>query len=133
MHRQAKRGRPISLKVVALITAIQVRRAGELALMLVLVAIRALRKFHPIERVFALGEVAFRALDRGVLLYEGVCGGCVLLYSERCRFKSLHVVAGCAVPFVGTLQELAIVLILVTVETSLEGQRLLEVAASVAA
>jgi len=117
----------------ALLTAIQVGRAGELALVLVLVTIRALRRFHPIERVFAFGDVAFRALDRGVLLYEGVCGRCVLLDSERCRFKSLHVVAGCAVPFVGARPELAVVLILVTVETPLECQRLLEVAISVTA
>lgn len=133
VHRQAERGRPIPLKVVALVTAIQVRGTGELALMLVLVAIRALPKFHAIERVLAFGQVAARALDRRVLLYQGVSGGGVLLYSERCRFKSLHVMAGCAVPFVGTLQELAIVLVLVTVEAVLECQRLLEVAASVAA
>ena len=116
MHRQAERGRPVSAEVVALLTAIQVWSAGELTPMLVLVAVHALRKFHSIERVFAFGDVALRALDLSMLLRQGVGCGRVLLNSKSGRLESLNVVTGRAFSFVRAANKLAVVLIFVAVE-----------------
>lgn len=57
-----------------------------------------------------------------------------MLFNSECRRReALHVVTGCALPFIGALDELPIVLVLVTVKTVLESQRLLEITRRVAA
>ena len=56
-----------------------------------------------------------------------------MFFDAKCgRLESLHVVAGGTLAFVGTLDELSIVLIFVAVETALKGERFLEIAAAVA-
>lgn len=69
MFGEGESCRAISLQVVALLAAIQVGNAGELAHVLVLVAIHALRELHPVKGVLALGNMALRALHCGVLLH----------------------------------------------------------------
>lgn len=53
----------------ALLAAIQVRSRGELASVLIFVAVHALRELDSVKSVFAFGNMALCALDRRVLLY----------------------------------------------------------------
>jgi hypothetical protein len=132
MFRQGEGCRAIALEIVALLASVQVRSPGKLSLMLILVTVHALGELDAIESVLPFRNMALRALHRGVFQDQRVGGGSVFLHSEGGGLESLYVVTGGALALVRPLDELPGVLVLVAVETVLERQRPLEVAAGMA-
>lgn len=122
-----------SLQVVATLTRVEVRRCNKLAGMLIAVAISAMLELDLEQRVFALGSVALIALHGGVLPLQRISRRRVVFHRELSGLEALHRMAGGALAASGPLGELPVVRIgLVTINTPLEGQRLLEVSAGVA-
>ena len=76
------RGAVEVLHRVAVFATILIRRRGELVVMRVLMAIRACREFHFINRVLAGRRMALVAGDRGVLALQRVAGRGVLFHSK---------------------------------------------------
>lgn len=132
MLGECKGGRLVSLQVVAFIAGIEIWGGGKLTGMAVLVAIGAEGKLHPVESVFALGNVALGAFHLGVTALQRVLGGSVLLDREKGRLPALHVMARGALAFVRALGELPVVSVLVAIRTFRERDRLFEVAIGVA-
>ena len=116
----------------ALLAAVQVRHSGKLAHVLVFVAIQALGKLDVIKSVPALRNMTLGTLDRGMFLHQRICRSRMLFNAECSGLKCLNVVTRRALPFVGALRKLPVVLVLVAVKAMLEGQRLLEIARGVA-
>src|SRR5579862_4643351 len=56
----------------------------------------------------------------------------MLFHAKKRRFEAIHVVAGRAFAFIGALEELALVGILMAIRALLEGDRLFEIPAGVA-
>ena len=111
----------ISFQIVALLTAIEVGSSGKLPSVLILMAVHALGELHVIESGLALRQVTPGALDGGVLLEQRIGRGRVFLDAKCRRLESLYVMTGPAFSLIGPLHELPVVLILVAVETVLEG------------
>lgn len=128
---QGEGGGPVAIQGVALLTAVQIRRRCELSLVFVFVAVEATGKLDLIKRFFPFGDMALRTGHAGVFGLERVSRGRVLFDPELCGLESFHGVAGRALSTVGTLEELAAVLIVVAIHAALESQRLLEIAAAV--
>ena len=122
----------VSFQVVALVAGIQVRGRGKLTGMAVLVAIRAEVKFHPVQRVFALRNVALCAFHTCVPALQRILRRGVLLNREKGWLPPFHVMAGGTLAGIGTLGELAVVGVLVAIRTLRERDCLLEVAIGMA-
>jgi len=123
----------VSLQVVATLTTIEVWGRLKLSRMLVGVAVGAALELDLEQCVFALGDVAPRALDHGVAPFQGIgrCG--VVFHGERGWLESVDSVAGSALAAVGTLSKLAFVRVwLVAVHALLESQGLFEISSRVA-
>ncbi len=133
MFRQAERGGAVAFQIVTLLASVEVGSGGELALVLVFVAVRALSKLKTVECVLALRYVALRAVDCGVLLQQRVRRAGMFLHAVGRRLETLNAVARRTFSFVSALNELSVVLVPVTVRAFLECQGFLKVAASVAA
>ena len=131
--RQGEGGWAESLQVMATITSVEVRRRDKLAGMLILVAIGAMLELDLEQRVFALGNMALIALHGGVFPFQRVSRRRVVVHRELGGLEALYRMARGALTTSGALGELPVVRIrLVTIHALLEGQRLLEVSASVA-
>ncbi len=130
--RQGKMRRAEALHVVAGLAPIQMWRGGELPFVNVLVAIPALCRSDLEERVFALGQMAFRAGYGCVLCLEGVLRRRVLLDAEDGRSKALDRVTRGAFSGIGPGFELARMGVLVTVHALCVRHGCLEVAFGVA-
>lgn len=126
---QCERRRPVALEVVALFATVQVGNPGKLPSMIVLVTIRAIRKLNQINGIPTLWNVTLRALDGGVLLHQGIGRRGVFLDPEGGRLESLDIVTGGALALICPLHELAVVLVLVTVQAALKGEWFFEIAA----
>jgi hypothetical protein len=121
------------LQIVAILAAIEMGCGGELAGMLIGVAIRAALKLHFEDRVFTSGKMTLRARHRGMLSLQGIRGLGVLREPEFCRFKAVDSVAGRALTAARPLGELPAVGIgPVAIGTLLEWQRLFEISFGVA-
>jgi hypothetical protein len=123
----------VSLQVVATLTTIEVWGRLKLSRMLVGVAVGTALELDLEQCVFALGDVAPRALDHGVAPFQGI-GGCgVVFHGERGWLESVDSVAGSALAAVGALSKLALVRVwLVAVHALLESQGLFEISTRVA-
>ena len=99
----------------ALLTSIQPRRGCELCLVLVVVAIHAGRELDLVKRVPALGSVAPRAFHLGMLALQRILRRCMRIHVELRRPPSINVVARRALARIGTLEELPLMRVFVTV------------------
>jgi len=129
---QCEGGGTIALQGVALVTAIQVRSAGELFLVLVLVAVHTLCELEPVDCVLAFRNVALPALQRGMLQFQRISRIGVVLHGVLGRPEALNRVARTALTGIGPLRELPAVNVFVAVSALLKHDHLLEVAAGVA-
>ena len=130
---QRKRRRLVSLQRVAALAGVEVRRPSELPIVLVLVAIGAVRKLDLEERVLAFGNMTLGAFDREVFPFERISGSGMIFCRKGRRFKTIHGVAGRALRTPGPLRELAIMWIgLVAIHALRERDRLFEISTSVA-
>jgi len=132
VSRQAKRRRPITLQVMALLAAVCVRCTSELALMLILVAVHTFGECNLVERVFTLRNMTFCAGHRSVLVLQGIGAGCVFFDSKKRWLESPHVMTSRAFDPGRALGKLPIVNVFVAVGAFLERQRLLEIPAGMA-
>src|SRR5271157_1083928 len=73
---------------VAIFTAILERGAGELAVVRILVAVRAECELHFVKRIFACRDVALRAFHINVLAPQRVLGSIVLAHTEKGRLPT---------------------------------------------
>lgn len=111
----------------AALASIVVRGASELPIMDIFVAVRAIRKFHLVDRFFAGWEVAFGAFHLGVFPVKRILGRCVFLDLEERRLPAFHRVTLGTFALLDAPDELAIVNVFVAVRAIVEWQRLLEV------
>ncbi len=112
----------------AILAFVQVRGRGELAVMSILVTVRAKREFYFVNRVLSDRQMAFGAFDRDVLAFQGIAGRIVFLHAEQRRLPSIQGMALCALALFRTSFELAFVRIgLVAIHAICEGKRLLEI------
>jgi len=111
---------------------VQIWRPGELAVMIVRVAIRALREFDPVDGLFAFVDVALGTLHGEVLSFQRVVGGVVILCQECRWLECIHRVAGLALDAFRPLGKLSVVRVQVAIRTFGEGDLLLEIAPLVA-
>src|SRR6267378_7076438 len=75
---------------VAAFAAVIVRCAGKLTVVHVLMAVRALREFHLVNRVFTGRDVALVAFHLRVLAFEWVARCGVLFYAEERWLPPVH-------------------------------------------
>ena len=111
----------------ALLTLVSVGSSGELCLVFVFVTRHAAVELQLVNRLFALGNVASRAFYLRVLGFEGISGSSVIFYRVLRRFKSLQCVAGGAISFIGALDKLSLVLVLMAIQALAKGDLLLKV------
>lgn len=130
--RDAERGWFVAIERMAAIAGVEIGRGNELPSVLVSMAIRAVRKLHLEQCVFALGNVALCALYACVPALQRIRADRMFFPREQRRLPALYVVAGGTLPTVRALDELAVVRVFVAVGTFLEGQRLFEIAIGVA-
>src|SRR5512133_3559603 len=105
----------------ATLASVQIRSSGKLPHMLVTVAISATLKLDFKQRVFAFGDMAAFALNRGMFALQRVGGRRVFLDCELARLEPLDGVAGRTLTLVDPRRELTIVRVrLVTVHAPLE-------------
>ena len=116
----------------ALLTTVEIRGGDELRLVLVCVAVKTATELDLVQRFFAAGNVALRALQSGVLALQGIGGRRMLGQPELRRLKPVHGVTGGALLTARALGELSLVLVLVAIHTLLEGERLFEIALAMA-
>lgn len=120
--------------IVALLAAIAPGRPSKLPLMLVLVAVDALRKFDFEFRLFARRDVTRFAFDGRVREGEWETGLCVIGNGEDGGIPTLHGVAAFATAAISALGELPLVRIgLVAVSAGVMRNRRFEIAALVTA
>jgi len=130
---QRKRRRLVSLQRVAALAGVEVRRPSELSIVLVLVAIGAVRKLDLEERVLAFGNMTLGTFDREVFPFERISGSGMIFCRKGRRLKTIHGVAGRAFRPLGPLHELPIMWIgLVAIHALRERDRLFEISTSVA-
>ena len=130
--RQPERGGLVAVERVTLLAPVQIRRGRELPLVLVFVAVEAATELDLVKRLFAVRDVALRALQGGVLALQGIGRSRMLLQTERCRLESFHGVTGGAFLAAHAFCELSLVLIVVAIHALLKSERLLEIALAVA-
>src|SRR3954468_16966022 len=126
---EGKRRRLVCLEAVAAVAGVEVRRGGKPSGVAIAVTIGAAVEFHFEQSVFALCNVALRALQARMPTLQRVSGRGVLLHREEGWLPTLHVVTGGALAAVRALCKLSVVGILVAIHTFLEGERLLEISA----
>ena len=93
---------------VAVLATILIRRGSKLFVMRVLVAIHAGRKFHLVYSVLSRRGMAFLTSDSGVLSFERIMRGGVLLHSEFRRLPTVYGMAFGALAFAGSRLKLAL-------------------------
>src|SRR3954465_4008068 len=129
---KGKRRGLVCLEAVAAVAGVEVGRGGKLTGVAVAVTVGAAVEFHFEQSIFALRNVALRALQARMPTLQRVSGRGVLLHREEGWLPTLHVVTGGALPAVRPLCNLSVVGILVAIHTFLEGKRLLEISALMA-
>src|SRR5260370_28569212 len=89
----------------AILAFVQVWGRGELAVMSILVTVRAKREFYFVNRVLSGRQMAFGAFDRDVLAFQGIAGRIVFLHAEQRRLPSIQRMALCAIALFRTIFE----------------------------
>ena len=117
-----------TVQVMALFAAVQIRRAGELGIVIVLVAIRALREFDLVQRLPALGNMTFATLERCVLARERIGRLLMRLRVKQRWLPAVDGVAGSTFAAVGPIGELAGVRVFVAIGALGKFQGPLEIA-----
>ena len=116
----------------AFFTLVQIRGPGELAIVVIFMAIRALGEFNLVDSCSAFIDVALGALHGEVLSLQRIVGGVVIFCQERRWLERIHRMAGLALDAFRPLGKLPVVRIgQVTVCALGEGNFLLEIAALV--
>ena len=130
---QSEGRRLVSLQIVATIAGIEVRRADELACVLIGMTIRAFVELDFEQSVLPFRDVTLVACDARVAPLQRISTGGVLLHAERRRLPTLNGVAGETLAASVTLGKLAIMRIgLMAIRALAEHQRLFEVAVGMA-
>lgn len=93
----------------AIFAFVGVRSGGELAVMRVLVTIRAKSEFDLVNRIFTGGQMALSALDGNVFAFQRIARCVVLLHFEQGGFPSIQGMAFGALSLFRTSFELAFV------------------------
>lgn len=83
VHRQSESCLMEILDGMAAFTLVLIRGSGKLAVMGVLVAVRAGREFHSINRVLPCRRVALVTFHLDVLAFKRIAGCVVLLHAEK--------------------------------------------------
>lgn len=117
---------------VALLALVQPRRRRKLSLVLILVAIQALRIRQFVYGLFLRRLVALRAFHLVVRHHQGEPGPRMFGSRVRRRLPALHRVAAFALASIRPFQELPAMLILVAIAAKLVFDRLLEIRGLVA-
>jgi len=130
---EGERGRAVTLQAVTLIALVFVGLTCELVVVLIHVAIGATLEVRDLEqRVLASWSVALITLQLSVPIDQRVVGLGMRLHIEQGGLPAIHVVTVRALDATRTLRELAIVFILVAINTLRKRQFLLEVSVGVA-
>ena len=116
----------------ALLALIEPGCAGELGLVLVVVAVEAASELDLVDRVFAFGDVALLAFEFRVFALQRILRCGVSFQIELGRLPPVNVMAGSALAAVGALEELTVVGVLVAIRTLGERERLFEIAVGMA-
>lgn len=133
MLRNRKSGAVKIQNGVAILAFVQIRGGGELAIVRILVAVRAKREFHLVNGVLASGQMALVAGHGDVLALQGIFGGVMLFHPEKRGFPPVDGVTLRAFAFPGTRFELAFMRIgFVAVHAVRKRQGLLEITVQVA-
>ena len=133
MSGEAECGGKKSLKIVAILAAIEMRHGGELAGVRIVVAIRAMRELQFVERVFAFGNMTLPTRERGMFALQRIRGRGVFLQTKLRRLEAVDAVAGRTFIAGRSLRELPAVRVRpVAVRAFLKYQRLTEIALGVA-
>lgn len=90
VHRQGESRLMEILDGVAAFTFVLIRGSDKLAVMGVLVAVRANREFHFINRVLPCRQVTLVTFHLDVLASKRIAGCVVLLHSEERWFPAIH-------------------------------------------
>ena len=123
----------VPLQRVAALAGVEVRSPGELPIVLIFVAIGAVRKLNLEKCVFACGDVTLGAFNREVFPFERICGSGMIFCRKGRRLKTIHGVARRALSTSGPLGELAVVWIgLVAIHAFRKRNRLFEISTCVA-
>ncbi len=80
----------VAFKIVALVASIEIRRCRELPGMLIIVAVGAVLELNFKQSLFALRNVALRALDPRMSSLQRIGRSRVLLHRELRWFPSVH-------------------------------------------
>lgn len=116
----------------ALFTAVTPWFVGKLALVLILMAIHAERKLHPVTSLLACWDMTACALHLGVRRHERKAGFGVAARCVGRRAPAIHRVATLAPPPVGALLELASMLVFMAIHAICKRDRRIEVRGLVA-
>ncbi len=130
---QREGGGLVPLQRVTALAGVKVRSPGELPVVLVFVAIGAVRKLNLEKRVFAFGDMTLGAFDGEMFPFERIGGSAVIFCRKGRRFEAVHGVAPGALGAARPLRELPIMWIgLVAIHALGECDRLLEISTSMA-
>jgi hypothetical protein len=133
MFRDGIGGAAPILNGMAIFAAIVVRSGGKLAVVRILVAIRASRKLHFVNRIFACGNMTLGAFHLDVLAAQWILGGVVFLDPEQRWLPTVDRMTLGAFPFFRTSVKLPLMRIrCVAVFAVSKGNFLLEVVLQVA-
>jgi hypothetical protein len=117
----------------AILAAIMVRRGSELLVMCVLMAIRASRKLHVIDGVFACWYVTLATGNGYMFSFQRIARSRVLFHSKQRGFPAVNGMAFCTFPLCRPILKLPFVGIgRVTIHATSEGHRLAEIGPVVA-
>lgn len=131
--RKREGRRFVTVDRMAAFAGVEVRCASKLAGVLVSMTVGAMLEFQLEDSVDAAWDMALVAAHLHVRTGQGICGLRVIRHREGRRFPSFHRMTGRALAAIRPGCELTLMRIrLVAVHAFLEGNRLLEVAASVA-
>ena len=111
----------------AAVAGVEIGGRRKLSRMPIFMTICAHAKLQPVQRVFALGDMALSAFNACVTPLERILGRGVLLNREKRRFPALHVVTRRTLAAISALRELPLMGILVAIRAFLEGEGLFEI------
>lgn len=116
----------------ARLAAIVVRRPGELAIVGILMTVRAVRELHLVDRLAGRGKMALRAFHARVPAFQRILGTRMFLHAEKGWLPTVHRMTLGAFTFSCTPGKLPLVDVHVTVSAVSEGQRFFKIAADMA-
>lgn len=131
MLRDGEEGPVEVLDRVAVLATVLIWRFGELAVVRILVAIRARSVLHFVDGVLSGWNMALRALHTNVLSLERILRCRMLFHAKQRRFPPIHGVAFRTFTLLRPMLELSAVDVLVAIRTEGEGERPFEITSQV--